>query len=115
MGVLGIGLAFTYYLASKGDISEIVGLGGAALGVHALAQQAGLDAGAVRGLLGRSFGTLGNPVSLGQVLSVTLPFALSRSFVYATAVCMGIWASGSRGAAISALVGLAVWRLRKWD
>lgn len=114
MGVLGLSLAFAYYLASRGDISEAVGLGGAAMGVHALAQQAGVDALAVAAEGGRSFGTIGNPVSLGQVLAMTLPFALSRSWVYATAVCLGIWASGSRGAVLSALVGLGAWRWAAW-
>ena len=111
MGMMGIGIAMLYYLASSGE-TRILPLVGAAMGIHAFAQYAGVLPGAEWFQGSRAIGTIGSPVDLGLILAMLLPLAWSKSLVYAVAVGLGIIATGSRGALIAGAAGIAAMRLR---
>ena len=116
LGMAGLGLALIFYLASCGGGSwglDLIAVSGAILGLHAFAQWCGFDAKLSSQITGnRSIGTMGSPVDMGIVLAAILPVSASRSNVYAVAVALGILGTGSRGAIISAVLGVLAWRYR---
>lgn len=113
LGMVGMSLVLIYHIASTGVDLEWMGVAGALLGVHALAQVCGIDGKYAAALTGnRAIGTMGSPVDLGIVLAMLLPVSLSRSLVYGAAVGLGILATGSRGALLSGTIGVIAWRMR---
>lgn len=109
LGLMGLGMVFLYHIASTSvDGIGLLGLAGAVIGLHSLAQAAGVDASLLNRVLGRSIGTMGHPVDLGIILAMCLPFAVRESKIYATAIVLGLLATGSRGAWISSAAGIAI-------
>ncbi len=111
LGLVGLCLAFVYLTHTSKDEEaiDILALVGAVLGVHALAQVVGFDSSLSSSLTGnRAIGTIGSPVHLGLILAMLLPIALDRSKVYAVSIALGLLATGSRGAWLAALVGVAI-------
>lgn len=84
---------------------------GVALSIHALLQVAGLDPLIARSTLPsgmRATAWIGSPVDLGALLAMAAPAAGP----YLPIVLAGIWACGSRGAAVAVLFAMASKRMR---
>lgn len=115
LGLMGLSTAFFYYIsAASGPDNKIIPIAAAIIGVHAFAQCAGIDASVSSQLTGnRAIGTIGSPVFLGMILGIALPLAMSESWVYALAVCLGLLATKSRGAWLAAIIGLVVYGASK--
>ncbi len=105
LGLLGAMLALVYFMTADGD-GRLLSLAGAVLGLYAFAQWAGINSGL--NLAGnRPVATIGSPVDLGLILAMLLPSSLCRSRVMALAICLGLMATGSRGAWIAGAAGVA--------
>lgn len=130
LGLLGVAIALAYHIAAA-SVSQplwgyefgaawntrglrLIAAAGAILGVHALAQSAGIDAGQAATIHGhRAIASIGSPTDLGLILAMLLPLAAEISPVYGGAVALGLASTGSRGAWIAAGVGMLVYLLRK--
>lgn len=116
-GLATLFLALVYHVAASSSerparALRLIAAASGLLGVHALAQWAGL-VGPIAHLTGnRAVGLSGSPVDLGMLFAMVLPLAIFESPIYGAAVALGIMATGTRGAWLAGMAGIFVYAMR---
>lgn len=110
MGISPLLVCFlAYQLPELPLIEEQMQLSGGLMASYALLQLAWAPLGYEAANAGhRAIGTIGAPWGLGCALAMCLPFTFKRPWL-AVLVCAGLWASGSRGPMLAAVVSAAIY------